>query len=42
MTAATPLVALDAETATWYQDAVIYEAHVRAFADSDGDGIGDF
>jgi len=27
---------------TWYQDAVIYEVHVRAFADSDGDGIGDF
>src|SRR5688572_676308 len=27
---------------TWYKDAVIYELHVRAFADSDGDGIGDF
>jgi maltose alpha-D-glucosyltransferase/alpha-amylase len=26
----------------WYQDAVIYELHVRAFHDSDGDGIGDF
>jgi maltose alpha-D-glucosyltransferase/alpha-amylase len=26
----------------WYQDAVIYEVHVRAFADSDGDGVGDF
>ncbi|HSJ09707.1 MAG TPA: maltose alpha-D-glucosyltransferase, partial [Longimicrobiales bacterium] len=26
----------------WYKDAVIYEAHVRAFADSDGDGMGDF
>jgi maltose alpha-D-glucosyltransferase/alpha-amylase len=26
----------------WYKDAVIYEVHVRAFADSDGDGIGDF
>ena len=25
----------------WYKDAVIYELHVRAFADSDGDGIGD-
>ncbi|HWC29171.1 MAG TPA: thrombospondin type 3 repeat-containing protein, partial [Dehalococcoidia bacterium] len=25
----------------WYKDAVIYEVHVRAFADSDGDGIGD-
>ncbi len=26
----------------WYQDAVIYELHVRAFYDSDGDGVGDF
>jgi len=26
----------------WYKDAVIYELHVRAFYDSDGDGIGDF
>ena len=26
----------------WYKDAVIYEAHVRAFSDSNGDGIGDF
>jgi maltose alpha-D-glucosyltransferase / alpha-amylase len=26
----------------WYQDAVIYEVHVRAFHDGNGDGIGDF
>jgi maltose alpha-D-glucosyltransferase/alpha-amylase len=26
----------------WYKDAVIYEVHVRAFADGNGDGIGDF
>jgi len=26
----------------WYKDAVIYEIHVRAFHDSNGDGIGDF
>ena len=26
----------------WYKDAVIYELHVRAFSDSNGDGIGDF
>ena len=26
----------------WFKDAVIYEVHVRAFRDSDGDGIGDF
>ena len=31
-----------AESATWYKDAIIYELHVRAFYDSDGDGIGDF
>src|SRR2546423_568362 len=26
----------------WYKDAIIYEAHVRSFLDSNGDGIGDF
>jgi maltose alpha-D-glucosyltransferase/alpha-amylase len=26
----------------WYKDALIYELHVRAFCDSDGDGVGDF
>jgi maltose alpha-D-glucosyltransferase/alpha-amylase len=26
----------------WFKDAIIYELHVRAFADSNGDGIGDF
>ena len=26
----------------WFKDAVIYELHVRAFGDSNGDGIGDF
>ncbi|HEY0555021.1 MAG TPA: maltose alpha-D-glucosyltransferase, partial [Thermoanaerobaculia bacterium] len=26
----------------WYKDAIIYEVHVRAFFDSDGDGRGDF
>ncbi len=26
----------------WYKDAIIYEVHVRAFADSNDDGIGDF
>jgi maltose alpha-D-glucosyltransferase / alpha-amylase len=26
----------------WYKDAVIYELHVKAFHDSNGDGIGDF
>ena len=26
----------------WYKDAIIYELHVRAFYDSNGDGVGDF
>ena len=26
----------------WYKDAIIYQLHVRAFRDSNGDGIGDF
>jgi maltose alpha-D-glucosyltransferase/alpha-amylase len=26
----------------WYKDAVIYQLHVKAFADSNNDGIGDF
>lgn len=26
----------------WYKDAIIYEAHVRTFSDSNGDGVGDF
>ena len=26
----------------WYKDAILYEVHVRAFADSNGDGMGDF
>jgi len=26
----------------WFKDAIIYELHVRAFKDSNGDGIGDF
>src|SRR5213080_678991 len=26
----------------WYKDAIMYELHVKAFYDSDGNGIGDF
>ena len=26
----------------WYKDAVIYQLHVKAFYDSNGDGMGDF
>src|SRR6266516_4179234 len=31
-----------APQADWYRDAIVYEVHVRAFHDSDADGIGDF
>jgi maltose alpha-D-glucosyltransferase/alpha-amylase len=31
-----------ADEALWYKDAVIYELHVKAFFDGNGDGIGDF
>jgi maltose alpha-D-glucosyltransferase / alpha-amylase len=31
-----------ADRSDWYKDALIYEVHVRAFRDSNGDGIGDF
>jgi maltose alpha-D-glucosyltransferase/alpha-amylase len=30
------------DTALWYKDAVVYQLHVKAFFDSNGDGIGDF
>jgi maltose alpha-D-glucosyltransferase/alpha-amylase len=31
-----------ADAASWYKDAVIYELHVRSFHDSNRDGVGDF
>jgi maltose alpha-D-glucosyltransferase/alpha-amylase len=40
-----PQVIADAAAAAsedWYKDAVIYQLHVKAFADSNDDGIGDF
>src|SRR5712692_6915545 len=40
-TARSEVVLLD-DNPLWYKDAVIYELHVRAFADGNGDGIGDF
>jgi maltose alpha-D-glucosyltransferase / alpha-amylase len=30
------------DDAGWYRDAIIYQLHIRAFRDSDADGIGDF
>ncbi|MBS7457327.1 maltose alpha-D-glucosyltransferase [Coralloluteibacterium stylophorae] len=31
-----------AQDALWYKDAIIYQAHVKSFFDSNDDGIGDF
>ena len=36
------LPATDAADELWYKDAIIYQLHVKAFADSNNDGIGDF
>ena len=33
---------LQTRSAYWYKDAVVYQAHVRSFQDSNSDGIGDF
>ena len=37
-TTLTPIV----QDPLWYKDAVIYEVHVKAFYDSNADGMGDF
>ncbi|PYE85762.1 maltose alpha-D-glucosyltransferase [Pseudoroseicyclus aestuarii] len=34
--------AIDRSRKDWYKDAVIYQVHVKAYQDSNGDGIGDF
>ena len=34
--------AIDRSQTDWYRDAIIYQVHVKAFQDSDGDGMGDF
>jgi maltose alpha-D-glucosyltransferase / alpha-amylase len=36
-----PVISLDGDE-LWYKDAIIYQLHVKAFADSNNDGIGDF
>jgi maltose alpha-D-glucosyltransferase/alpha-amylase len=36
-----PAAECRANDPSWFKDAIIYEAHIRAFADSSGDGIGD-
>jgi len=35
-------IATDTADELWYKDAIIYQLHVKAFADSNNDGIGDF
>lgn len=37
-----PTVSIDRANTEWYRDAIIYQLHVKAFSDSNGDGIGDF
>ncbi len=37
-----PPVEKEAADRQWYKDAVIYQLHIKAFADSNDDGIGDF
>ncbi len=36
------LTATETADQLWYKDAIIYQLHVKAFADSNNDGIGDF
>ncbi len=33
---------IDRSVTDWYRDAIIYQVHVKAYQDSDGDGVGDF
>ena len=40
-TAELPVTDLEGDV-LWYKDAIIYQLHVKAFADSNNDGIGDF
>ena len=37
-----PVQGVDREDRDWYRDAIIYQLHIKAFKDSDNDGIGDF
>ena len=37
-----PTTASASSDELWYKDAIIYQLHVKAFADSNNDGIGDF
>ena len=33
---------IDRSQADWYKDAIIYQVHVKAYQDANGDGMGDF
>lgn len=37
-----PKPQIDRGASDWYKDAVIYQLHIKAFADGNNDGIGDF
>ena len=37
-----PSVAEPVHDPLWYKDAVVYELHIKAYADANGDGVGDF
>src|SRR5688572_16102837 len=37
-----PSVQQSAQAPLWFKDAIIYQLHIRAFYDSNGDGVGDF
>ena len=41
-TATASVAARSVQASPWYKDAIFYQVHVRAFRDSNGDGIGDF
>ncbi|MGH6926546.1 MAG: maltose alpha-D-glucosyltransferase, partial [Propylenella sp.] len=34
--------AIDRSQRDWYKDAVVYQLHIKAFYDANGDGVGDF
>jgi len=36
------VLATGADDPLWYKDAVVYQLHIKAFFDSNGDGLGDF
>ena len=42
MNAPATLSAADGVVQDWFKDAIIYQCHVKAYQDSNGDGIGDF